>query len=421
MILMYHKVDVIAPTIWWVTPEDLDRHLTLLGDREFVYLDDYTSPETQVVITFDDAYENVARLALPVLKAHGAPFEVFVVGGLIGDWNEFDRHEPRTRHMGIADLDEVVASGGRVQWHSWSHPHLPDLDEAEIEVELTVPDDLRERFPAPQLTWFSYPGGAYDERSLAMARRRFTGAVSVVPGPPGDRWQMSRVTMDRDTCLPDAGRLAAAIAAGDAETTGSSGSEIRHYWDELPGPMWFSAADIYARQVARAEAGSVFVELGAWKGRGTAFMGVEIANSGKAIRFFTVDHWRGGDDEGHALDEDVQAGRLYETFLANIAPVSEHVVAIRAETVEAAEQFEDGSVDFVFVDAGHSYEDARADLAAWWPKVKQGGVMAGDDWLEDGVQRAASEFFGAEGLEVSVEPGSPNPEWSQWVVEKPAA
>jgi peptidoglycan/xylan/chitin deacetylase (PgdA/CDA1 family)/predicted O-methyltransferase YrrM len=417
MILMYHKVDVIAPTIWWVTPEELDAHLTILGDREFVYLDDYASPETQVVITFDDAYENVGRHALPVLRAHGVPFEVFVVGDLIGDWNEFDPQEPRTRHMGMADLDQVVRSGGRVQWHSWSHPHLPDLDEAGIETELTVPDDLRERFPAPQLRWFSYPGGAYDERSLAVARRRFAGAVSVVPGPPGDRWQMSRVMMDRHTSLPDPGRLAAAIAA----VTGSSESGIRHYWDELPGPMWFSAADIYARQVARVEDGGVFVELGAWKGRGAAFMGVEIANSGKAIRFLTVDHWRGSDEEAHVADADVRAGRLYEVFLANIDPVSHYVTPIREESVAAAEQFEDDSVDFVYVDAGHTYEDVRTDLTAWWPKLKQGGVMAGDDWLEDGVQRAVSEFFEAEGVEVGVEPGRPNPEWSQWVVERPPA
>lgn len=62
-----------------------------------------------------------------------------------------------------------------------------------------------------------------------------------------------------------------------------------HYWRGLPGPVWFSGARIYQRYVAGVEGPSIAVELGAWKGRSTCFMGVEIANSGKPIDFYTVD------------------------------------------------------------------------------------------------------------------------------------
>lgn len=202
MILMYHKVDVITPTIWWVTPEDLARRLDAMRERDFVYLDDYTSPETQVVITFDDAYENVARHGLPTLRSRRVPFEVFVIGDVVSGWNTFDPGEPPTRHMSWAHLEDVVASGGRLQWHSRSHAHLPDRSDAEVEAELTVTDELRLRFPSPHFRWFAYPGGAHDERSVAAARRLFAGAVSVIEGQPGDRWQLNRVTVDRDTALP---------------------------------------------------------------------------------------------------------------------------------------------------------------------------------------------------------------------------
>lgn len=43
---------------------------------------------------------------------------------------------------------------------------------------------------------------------------------------------------------------------------------------------------------------------------------------------------------------------------------------IRSDTAAAAEQFEDGSVDFLYIDASHTYDAVLADLVAWYPKVK---------------------------------------------------
>ncbi len=199
MILMYHKVDIVAPTMWWVTPADLDRQLDALRDRTFVYLDDYIAAERHVAITFDDAYENVVRHALPVLRAHGVPFEVFVIGDRLGGWNELDLEEPNTRHMARDHLAEVVEAGGRLQWHTRTHPNLRELAVAEIADELTVTDSLREEFPEPHFTWFAYPYGEHDGRSVELARRRFSGAVSVGRGHLDDGWQLNRVIVTRDT------------------------------------------------------------------------------------------------------------------------------------------------------------------------------------------------------------------------------
>jgi len=204
MILMYHKVDIITPTIWWVSPADLARHIEGLKDKTFVYLENYVSPEREVVITFDDAYENVHRHALPVLAAYRVPFEVFVIGERIGRWNDFDSGEPLTRHMDLAHMDEIAKAGGRLQWHTRTHAHLPDLSDAGLEAEMKVPPDLAHRFPAPHFTWFSYPGGAHDDRAVALAHRLFAGAVSVIDGTLNDRWQLNRITVDRDTAITEA-------------------------------------------------------------------------------------------------------------------------------------------------------------------------------------------------------------------------
>lgn len=200
---------------------------------------------------------------------------------------------------------------------------------------------------------------------------------------------------------------------------------MKHYWLDLPGPVWFSGAEIYRRYVASVTGPSVAVELGAWKGRSTCFMGVEIANSGKPIIFYAVDHWRGIEgEEGYEPDPDDQSGQLFEVFQRNIAAVAEHVNVIRSDTAAAAKQFEDASIDFLYIDANHTYDGVLRDLTAWFPKVKTGGTIAGDDWCfsvhgEHTVRNAVTDFFGKGAELIDVEKGGgPDADWLQWSIVK---
>lgn len=65
-------------------------------------------------------------------------------------------------------------------------------------------------------------------------------------------------------------------------------------------------------------------------------------------------------------------------------------------TDEAAEHVEDGWADFVFIDAAHSYPAVKGDIAAWLPKVREGGWFGGHDYhsAHPGVIRAVDEAFG---------------------------
>jgi len=73
------------------------------------------------------------------------------------------------------------------------------------------------------------------------------------------------------------------------------------------------------------------------------------------------------------------------------------VVLHRAPSEEAAAQFADDYFDWVYIDGNHLYEFVLRDLESYYPKVKQGGYIAGDDygvegWWKDGVTRAVEEF-----------------------------
>jgi len=70
---------------------------------------------------------------------------------------------------------------------------------------------------------------------------------------------------------------------------------------------------------------------------------------------------------------------------------------LRKDSVEAAGDVEDGSLDFVFIDADHSYEGALADIRAWVPKVREGGIVCGHDFDVPeypmwGVRRAMKDY-----------------------------
>ena len=60
---------------------------------------------------------------------------------------------------------------------------------------------------------------------------------------------------------------------------------------------------------------------------------------------------------------------------------------------EQADKIQDGSLDFVFIDASHDYESVIKDLKAWAPKVKPGGMLCGHDAHWDGVKDALKELY----------------------------
>jgi len=75
------------------------------------------------------------------------------------------------------------------------------------------------------------------------------------------------------------------------------------------------------------------------------------------------------------------------------AAAAARAVVVRSLTADAAARFSDGTLDFVYVDASHDYASVRADLRAWWRKLRPGGLMAGNDY-HTGYVPAARAVFG---------------------------
>lgn len=172
----------------------------------------------------------------------------------------------------------------------------------------------------------------------------------------------------------------------EVETNMNSEKIISHYWDNdnIFQENWFSYPNLYKNMVKLAKDGDIFVEVGAWKGRSTSCLAVEIANSKKDITLYVVDTWE--ESEEHNVDSEKESlPTLYETFINNMKPVEKYYFPLRITSEEASKKFKDGTLKFVFLDASHEYEDVKRDIENWMPKVKSGGVLAGHDYYPEGA------------------------------------
>lgn len=140
----------------------------------------------------------------------------------------------------------------------------------------------------------------------------------------------------------------------------------------------------------------------------------------RANRVVLVDPWKHyGDYADVNNPPQAEQDKRYE-FVRKFIPYAE---ICREESVTAALRFATAGdrFDFVYLDARHDYEPVRPGIAAWWPLIAPGGVLAGHDYLdgkvrecEFGVKRAVQEFAAEFHLMIGVTGEIDYPSWWVW-------
>jgi cephalosporin hydroxylase len=179
---------------------------------------------------------------------------------------------------------------------------------------------------------------------------------------------------------------------------------------------WFTPGDIaaYGNLYEQLPAGSRVAELGVWQGRSLCSVADVIVR--KNLQVHAVDTFRGTPGEldiVHDCD-----GKLRQTFESNLVRfgISNHVIIHAGSTELIAKEMDAGSLQLVFIDADHSYERMIADIKAWLPKVRAGGVLCGHDYSHSGhahvgVKQAVDELIRLD--KVIVFPDSLI--WAHWI------
>ena len=138
------------------------------------------------------------------------------------------------------------------------------------------------------------------------------------------------------------------------------------------------------------------LEVGSWKAKSAHCILSGLKKANKGGKLTCVDTWQGSIDPRDDTNWMAKREDVFEVFKNNLKDFDNYSV-VRKESVEAAKDFEDGTFDMIFIDAGHLYEDIKADKEAWWSKLKVGGVMAFHDYQPDvwmGVVGYINDTFG---------------------------
>jgi predicted O-methyltransferase YrrM len=163
-------------------------------------------------------------------------------------------------------------------------------------------------------------------------------------------------------------------------------------------PGWSRYVPNYKRAIEQAQDGFKLAEIGCYLGAGVIYAAQFAKSINKNIQIYAIDTWRGSNELEHKQMIQKLGGEdaFYHEFLKNIqtAGVQDVINVIRKTSLEASTFFEDNSLDFVLIDAGHDYIDVRSDIVAWYRKVKIYGTLAGHDIAHPPVKRAVEEIFG---------------------------
>lgn len=170
----------------------------------------------------------------------------------------------------------------------------------------------------------------------------------------------------------------------------------------------------YLDEAVTAFRPAVVVEIGAWKGASALHLARTMAANGVAGTVIAVDTWLGAVD--HWADTGLFAElatehgypSLYRTFLANVLRenLADRVLPLPLDSVNAAEllRLRGVTADVIHLDAGHEESSVAADLRAWWPVLRPGGLFIADDYDSlggrfPGVCHAVDAFCAEVGVE----------------------
>ncbi len=203
-----------------------------------------------------------------------------------------------------------------------------------------------------------------------------------------------------------------------------------HHEFPLDVQGWHSEVPIFRTLIASVRP-RIVVELGTWKGASALHMCALASELGLApFTIICVDtflggtwHWLNRQDPNAFAGLGCRHGfpSLYYQFLANVVHLGhqDKVVPFPNTTANASRFFKamgGPQPDLVYIDAGHYFEDVVADLRNWWPLVRAGGAVFGDDFSPNfpGVEQAVRSFCD----EMRLAPFQV--EGEKWILRKPA-
>jgi len=131
--------------------------------------------------------------------------------------------------------------------------------------------------------------------------------------------------------------------------------------------------------------GSVVAEIGTYVGDTTVSASKLVKQ--KEGTYIAVDWFKGSPNTtGDHQHEELNGKKVIDVFKENIkqADTEDIITIYNMTSLEAADKIPDASIDICFIDADHHYENVKADILAFLPKIKPDGIICGHDFEKFG-------------------------------------
>jgi hypothetical protein len=136
-------------------------------------------------------------------------------------------------------------------------------------------------------------------------------------------------------------------------------------------------------------------EIGVLNGKNSILF-LENLNIKKLYLIDPYKYYKGHDDPKYKTKGyDEIANNIYNNTRKSLKKYNKKIRFFRDLSENVANKIPNNSLDFVYIDGNHSYEYVKRDIELYWPKVKKGGIIGGDDLglHQPGVLKAVSEFI----------------------------
>ena len=187
-VLMYHNISKVRgekSSVFYKDFYNQIKYLTKLGYKcvNLRNIED-TKYKKKIIITFDDGYENIYKLAMPILKEFNQKATCFIVKNQIDGFNLWDSNRndyKKYKLMNLNQIHEWDENGFEIGAHTLDHVDLTKLTAEKKNEQINYPISFFNDKLNISIKSFAYPFGSYNYECIDLLKKNYKYAVTTKP------------------------------------------------------------------------------------------------------------------------------------------------------------------------------------------------------------------------------------------------